>query len=122
MGLSVSIKSVGKTEIRRGFTLIELLVVIAIIAILASLLLPSMAKAKAKAQGIQCLSNQKQLTVGWILYSQSYNDELVFNAIDPTSAGWVRGVLDYNGANSDNTNTVFLTDPQYAKLAPYTAR
>src|SRR5881227_1269953 len=60
----------------RGFTLIELLVVIAIIAILAAILFPVFAQAREAARKTSCISNLKQLMLGWLMYSQDYDERL----------------------------------------------
>ena len=67
--------------------MIELLVVIAIIAILASLLLPALSKAKVKAQSIGCISNVRQLQLSWHLYVDDHNDALPPNAAGPGLGG-----------------------------------
>ena len=64
---------------RKGFTLIELLVVIAIIAILAAILFPVFAKAREKARQTACLSNLKQLSLSFMMYTQDYDDTFPAN-------------------------------------------
>jgi prepilin-type N-terminal cleavage/methylation domain-containing protein/prepilin-type processing-associated H-X9-DG protein len=105
-----------------AFSLIELLVVIAIIALLAALLLPVLAKSRAKAEGVTCANNQRQLSLAWSLYAEDSGDWLVNNHGVPETLArrqtWANNVQDWLSSD-DNTNLVYLTD---SKLGPYANR
>jgi prepilin-type N-terminal cleavage/methylation domain-containing protein/prepilin-type processing-associated H-X9-DG protein len=87
---------------QRGFTLIELLVVIAIIAILAAMLLPALAKAKARGQTAVCLSNQKQMQLCWQMYADDNQDKVPVNNTPSDTNCWITGNMG-NAAQATNT-------------------
>jgi prepilin-type N-terminal cleavage/methylation domain-containing protein/prepilin-type processing-associated H-X9-DG protein len=99
-----------------GFTLIELLVVIAIVAVLAAMLLPALSRAKAKAQGVSCANNQRQLIFACLLYAGDNADALPYNFGDVETRrtvaqgqflNWVNNVLSWE-LDPDNTNRAWV--------------
>jgi prepilin-type N-terminal cleavage/methylation domain-containing protein/prepilin-type processing-associated H-X9-DG protein len=115
----ISAARLSNVKSRQGFTLVELLVVIAIIGILSSILLPALAKAKARAQGVYCINNTRQLAFGWMMYSDDSNGKLAYN-LGKTNAtwmnvNWVNNIENWE-LDSDNTNSAKVVA---SGLGPY---
>jgi prepilin-type N-terminal cleavage/methylation domain-containing protein/prepilin-type processing-associated H-X9-DG protein len=106
---------------RRGFTLLELLVTTGIIGILAGLLLSALTGSQAKARGLFCQNNNKELAMAWLIYADDHSQRLAYNLADSaarTNINWAAGVLDWE-LSSDNTNLANLTE---AALGAYVAK
>jgi len=112
------------TRLRSAFTLIEVLAVIAIVGLLASLLMPALARAKGTARGLQCLNNTRQITLAWLMYAGDYDGMLPKNGYVPKGGDtnrlrWVQGYYNHNFGEFDLIDHNALIGPAYSQLAPY---
>ena len=108
-----------KSDLSRAFTLIELLVVISVIAILASMLLPALSKAKGAAHKAYCINNQKQLNLAWLLYSNDHNALVPNGYVKSEDLGTQRPWVSA-GTHAErfmHTNVQLLTNPSFSAFA-----
>lgn len=104
----------GKSPIKQGFTLIELLVVVAIISLLAAILFPVFARARENARKASCLSNLKQISLGWMMYTQDYDETAPFADYYSEGGNVEHGwdfTLDYSLSYSNPVISAGLLDP-----------
>ena len=114
---SLSILNLGKSK-NKGFTLIELLVVISIIALLVSILMPALNRAKEQAKMVTCLTNHKSLLAAWVMYSSENDGALIDGhtqidgSLNDGKPTWVEPPIDVNGNNAHNTTNVLQEDEE----------
>lgn len=112
---------------KAGLVLRELLAVTSVVLFLAFLIAPMRRTAENTRDSAGCINNLKQLAAAWLMYADENSGRLVENyhgggtvgqASNPRSAPWAVGWLDW-ATSPDNTNTLYLRDPKYARLSPY---
>ncbi len=105
LGKTVQIMKNQHSGPKRGFTLIELLVVIGTVCLLTSFIVPVLARAKVKSPDVGCLSNLRQMQLGWLMYRDDNNDVLLTNSKGFEQNSWIGSAGTQDWYNSDgNTN------------------
>lgn len=108
---------------QKAFSRLELLAVLVVVGLLVLIKAPALANDKNRSKSITCLSNLRELSVGWISYADDNDGNLMMNIMSGDTfpelgPNWVSGYMDWN-TSSSATNILFLIDPKYALIASY---